>query len=141
MLQLVYLGLDAPGIYTLNFMDKLVLNLLKLQILFKIAHWQTKSYAQHKAFDKVYSSLDSLLDELVETHQGKYGRIMFNAPLNIELVNFVDVKMEEVLREATEYIVSTFSETHDSVQDSDCLNIRDEILSELNKLKYLLTLS
>lgn len=122
-------------------MDKLILNLLKLQILFKIAHWQTESYAQHNAFDKVYESLDSLIDRLVETHQGKYGRILFDTSSNIELVNFADIKIEEVLKEATDYIVNTFNETHDSDKDSDCLNIRDEILSELNKLKYLLTLS
>ena len=122
-------------------MDKLILNLLKLQTLFKIAHWQTESYAQHNAFDKVYDALDSLIDKLVETHQGKYGRIMFEASSNIELVNFADIKIKEVLDQATYYFVTAFNETHDSVKDSDCLNIRDEILSELNKLKYLLTLS
>lgn len=122
-------------------MDKIILNLLKLQTLFKVAHWQTESYAQHKAFDRVYDAVDGLLDKLVETHQGKYGRIRFSEPSSIEIVNFVDVEINNVLKQATEYIINAFNEGHDPVQDSDCLNIKDEILSELNTLKYLLTLS
>jgi hypothetical protein len=32
------------------------------------------------------------------------------------------------------------SESYDPKMDSDLLNIRDEMLAEINKLKYLLTL-
>ena len=53
---------------------------------------------------------------------------------NIETIN-----MQEFLDGITEFLVS-MTEVLDSKYDSDLLNIRDEILSETNKLKYLLTL-
>ena len=122
-------------------MEQIVINLLKLQNQFKILHWQTESFAQHKTFDKAYNTLGDLIDKLVETHQGKYGRLNFNSPFDISLVNIADIEIENVLKEAANYLITTFSETHSPDTDSDCLNIRDEILSEINKLRYLLTLS
>ena len=122
-------------------MEQVIFNLIRLQNQFRILHWQTQSYAQHKAFGDIYDSLDSHIDNLVEVHQGKYGRIVFNMPFNIELVNFEDFDITSVLEEATDYLSSEFGNDADPQKDTDCLNIRDEILGELNKLKYLLTLN
>ena len=49
-------------------MEKIILNLIKLQNQLRINHWQTDSYAQHKAFGETYDALGGLLDELVETY-------------------------------------------------------------------------
>lgn len=122
-------------------MEQVIHNLIKLQNQFRILHWQTKSFAQHKALGNAYDDLDGSIDKLVETHQGKYGRIVFSEPFSIELSNFDDIDIVSVLDEVTEYLTTSFNEEVDSVTDSDCLNIRDEILGDLNKLKYLLTLS
>jgi hypothetical protein len=122
-------------------MEQIILNLIKLQNQLRILHWQTKIFAQHKAFGKAYEELDGLIDKLVETHQGKYGRLVFESPLNIELVNLDELDIDIVLEEVTIYLTTVFTDMHDSVKDTDCLNIRDEMLGELNKLKYLLTLS
>ena len=121
-------------------MEKILLNLLKLQNQLRILHWQTDSFSQHKAFGKAYSDLDELLDSLVEVHQGKYGNIKLSSGSKIELLNFNEVKPEKILKEATEYLSSSFIEEVDPEKDTDSLNIRDEMLSVLNKLKYLLTL-
>lgn len=122
-------------------MEKIILNLIKLQNQLRINHWQTESYAQHKAFGKAYENLEGLLDNLVEIHQGKYGRISYSSPASIELVNMKELDIDRVLVEATDYLSSEFGNDVDPQKDTDCLNIRDEILSELNKLKYLLTLN
>lgn len=121
-------------------MEKVVLNLVKLQNQLRILHWQTDSYAQHKAFGKAYEGLDGLIDSLVEVHQGKHGKIMFSAPISIDLVNFDDLSINDVLTEVTDYLSSKFGGMVDTSKDTDCLNIRDSILQELNQLKYLLTL-
>jgi DNA-binding ferritin-like protein len=122
-------------------MEQIILNLIKLQNQFRVLHWQTKSFAQHKALGDAYDSLDDSIDKLVETHQGKYGRLSFSEPFSIELSNFDDIDIVSVLDEVTEYLTTSFNEEVDNTADSDCLNIRDEILGDLNKLKYLLTLS
>lgn len=121
-------------------MEKVIVNLIKLQNQLRVLHWQTDSYAQHKAFGKAYEGLDDLIDSLVEVHQGKYGKIMFSTPLSIELVNLEEFAVEDVLSEVTDYLSEEFSKMVDPAKDTDCLNIRDSILQELNQLKYLLTL-
>lgn len=120
-------------------MDKVVLNILKLQSQLKVLHWQTESFAEHKAFQKTYESLDVLLDELVEVHQGKYGRIVFSEA-SLELFNQDEVEITSILEEVTDYLQEPFNKMHDPIKDTDCLNIRDEIVASLNKLRYLLTL-
>jgi DNA-binding ferritin-like protein len=120
-------------------MESIVLNLIKLQNQLRILHWQTSSFARHEAFGKAYEQLGVLLDELVEVHQGKYGRIVYAENSTIELYNKDSIQIEEVLKEVVEYLSTTFN-TKVQEKDTDCLNIRDEMLSVLNKLAYLLTL-
>lgn len=122
-------------------MDKIILNLLRLVNQFKVLHWQTKSYARHKALDSAYKKISDLLDELVEVHQGKHGRIVYQTPLTLELFNIQDLNIENTLKEVTDYLSEEFENSLDPKKDTDCLNLRDEILATLNKLKYLLTLN
>ena len=121
-------------------MDSIIVNLLKIQNQLRILHWQTLSYAAHKALGNAYSDLDDLIDSLVEIHQGKYGRITFETPIDLGLVNQDEIDLEDVLIQLNDYLTGPFNAMHDSVKDTDCLNIRDEILAVINKLRYLLTL-
>lgn len=120
-------------------MEKPIVNLIKLQNQFRILHWQTESYAEHKTFGKVYDSLDGLIDKLVETYQGKHGRVKFKTPIDMGLVNIDEISVMDVLDEFCEYLTVTFTAIVDPSKDSDLLNIRDEILSVINTAKYLLT--
>lgn len=121
-------------------MDKAIVNLLKIQNQLRILHWQTLSYAAHKALGNAYNDLDDLIDSLVEVHQGKYGRITFETPIDLGLVNQDEIDLEDVLVQLNEYLSGPFGAMHDATKDTDCLNIRDEILAVINKLRYLLTL-
>jgi hypothetical protein len=121
-------------------MDKVIVNLLKIQNQLRILHWQTLSYAAHKALGNAYEALDELIDTLVEVHQGKYGRIIFETPIDLGLVNQDEIDLEDILIQLNDYLSGPFAEMHDPVKDTDCLNIRDEILAVINKLRYLLTL-
>ena len=121
-------------------MDRAIINLLKIQNQLRILHWQTVSYATHKALGSAYSDLDDLIDTLVEIHQGKYGRIVFETPIDLGLVNQDEIDLEEILVQLNDYLTGTFNDIHNPVKDTDCLNIRDEILTVINKLRYLLTL-
>jgi DNA-binding ferritin-like protein len=120
-------------------METIILNLIKLQNQLRILHWQTESFARHEAFGKAYNDLGDLMDELVEVHQGKYGRIKYPEGASVELYNKDGIEIEEVLKEVVDYLSSTFN-TKMQEKDTDCLNIRDEMLAVLNKLSYLLTL-
>ena len=58
-------------------------------------------------------------------------------------MEFKDIEgfsMQEYLDDFTEFLMS-LSEKLIQGEDTDLLNIRDEILAEVNKMKYLLTLN
>lgn len=40
-----------------------------------VAHWRTKSFAQHATLGEFYEAVTDKLDDFVETYQGGYGPI------------------------------------------------------------------
>ncbi len=105
----------------------------------RIFHWQSKSYAQHKAFGKAYEALGDLIDDFVEVYSGKYGTPRAKIKYNIVLENF-EGEYAEYIDSIISFLVSLTTEL-DPNRDTDLMNIRDEMLAVINRLKYLLTLS
>lgn len=121
-------------------MTSLMSTFLGIQSQFKVFHWQTQSYSKHIAYGGIYDTLNELSDEFMETYMGKYGRVALEGEADsILLGNIGEVNIEEFLETITEFLLS-FNHKLDSNKDSDLLNIRDEMLGAINKLKYLLTL-
>lgn len=118
-------------------MENIVDHFISYQQQFRILHWQTKSFARHKAYGKFYDTFGDLMDKFIESHMGKYGRIKTAG--NIEIQNMNDIQIKDFMDELEQFLIE-LSEHYDSTRDSDLLNIRDEMLGEVNKLKYLLTL-
>ena len=113
--------------------------LMELQNQTKINHWQTKSYARHKAFDELFSNLIDLTDTFAETAMGKYGRFKLeDDDKTINLVNLSELDLKEMLETSKDALIQ-WSDEFDP-KDTDILNIRDEILGLLNQITYLLTL-
>jgi DNA-binding ferritin-like protein len=113
--------------------------LLSLQMQMKINHWQTKGFARHNAFGGFYDSLEDLIDTFVESAMGKYGRFVLDEESKtLQLNNLSDLDMKGLVNTVRESFIQ-MSEQLDPT-DTDLLNIRDEMLGELNKLSYLLTL-
>jgi hypothetical protein len=118
----------------------IVTNLLTLHNQLKIHHWQTKSYAEHQALGGAYDEFSGLIDEFIEVFMGKYGRIESPGGFKIELDNYKDISPMDFVDKYVEYLVNELPKSLEET-DTDLLNIRDEMLGQLNKLKYLLTLS
>jgi len=117
---------------------KLVAPLIKIQEQLRIFHWQSSTFAQHKAFGKAYESLGDLVDSFIEIYMGKYGKLKAKLTYSIELDNFSE-NYDEYLNNYISFLSGLNNEL-DSSKDTDLLNIRDEMLGILNNLKYLLTL-
>ncbi len=118
----------------------IVTNLLTLHNQLKIHHWQTKSYAEHQALGGAYNEFSDLIDEFVEVFMGKYGRIESKDGFKIELSNYKEISPTDFVDKYVNYLVNELPKSLEKT-DTDLLNIRDEMLGQLNKLKYLLTLS
>jgi len=97
----------------------------------RVYHWQTKRYARHVASGEHYSSVDGLIDQFVETLQGKYGRVYLSN--KVVLGNNSDEQIIEFMKKFAEYLIEEIPKILDSKKDSDLLNIRDEILGDINK--------
>lgn len=113
--------------------------LMQMQNQYKILHWQTMSFSQHKSFDEIVSSLSENIDEFIETYMGKYGRVISAGTFNLTLANYKDTDFVALTDSYINFMIG-LSNMFDASKDSDLLNIRDEILGSLNQLKYLLTL-
>jgi DNA-binding ferritin-like protein len=123
-----------------NMKEELIIQFFTLQHQIKVLHWQTKSYARHKAYDDVYSSLGELIDNFVEIYMGKYGRVEFSGGEgSITLKNTDSLQLNNFLKDNIDWLKS-LNEKLKSDNDSDLLNLRDEMMGEINKLRYLLTL-
>lgn len=119
---------------------EIVTLMMTLRDQIKVYHWQTMSYPRHKATDDLVSSLDEKIDQFVETYMGKYGRPRFGGRTGtIRLRNFHDKEAPALLKEAIDWLTHKLPK-HVKSTDTDLLNIRDEILGDLNKSLYLFTL-
>jgi DNA-binding ferritin-like protein len=112
--------------------------LIQFQQQLRIFHWQTQSYAQHKAFGEAYEDIDEHIDTFVEAFMGAFGK---SKPTNTFNFSLEPLDSEEtvhmVIGDFEDYLRMMNSEL-DSYPE--LLNIRDEIMGTVQKLKYLLTL-
>jgi Family of unknown function (DUF5856) len=115
--------------------------LFEIRNQIKLYHWQTYQHSRHIATDKYLESLDKHIDYFVEVSMGKYGRPkVTGATATITLKNMTEKTAAIYLNAARAYLQGTFSKTINP-KDTDLLNIRDEILGDINQLAYLFTLA
>jgi hypothetical protein len=119
--------------------EELTLKLLQIQLQFKFLHWQTFGDAKHKAYGDIYDSLGDIIDKFVEAMMGKYGRVEFEPEFSIMFQDIKSLSVQNFMDGITEFLVG-MSDHLDSRYDSDLLNLRDEMLADINQLKYRLTL-
>jgi len=107
----------------------------------RVYHWQTFSYAQHKALNKAYKHLDELFDTFVETYYGKYGKTLENKVYHIEVESLTDQEnVKKIISNKKREFISYLRTEVCSNEDQDLLNIVADIEGELNHLQYFLDL-
>ncbi len=99
-----------------------------------IYHWNTTSYARHKALEDYYEAVRSTLDHFVEVSQGRFNeKFLIQGTITIsdkEPVEYFS-QLREVVTQFINYKLKDYK---------DLENIAIEILEEVNQLNYLLTL-
>lgn len=115
----------------------IVSHLLTIRNQVKLYHWQTGSFARHKATDDLTAALDTNIDEFVESYMGRYGRPKVSG--SIKLHNFSESAARSFVAQQTKYLSVDLPKRIKST-DTDLLNLRDTILGDLNKVLYLFTL-
>jgi hypothetical protein len=106
---------------------------------FYLYHLTTLKYSRHVGAGNFVDSLDTLIDTFLETYMGKYGRPnKINSGILLE-----SMTDEEALLELSLYTsyLSNILPILISPNDTDLLNIRDELLGLFNRNKYLFNLN
>lgn len=106
----------------------------------RLLHWQTRSYAEHKALDEIFDTLTGLTDNLVESIMGKYGRPNFGGECSISLNDYKEGCAPGCINEIRNCYIEECKSYFNSGNDGEIINIIDEILSALDKADYLLSL-
>ena len=122
--------------------SEIILKFIQILNIIKIYHWKTLSYPQHKATDELYESFNGRMDEFVETMIGKTGkRFNLSSVKSIPFYDYTSVtKFKQCIETFKSYLVNMSNAPYfKNPGNSDLLNIRDEILGDLNKFTYLLT--
>jgi hypothetical protein len=105
----------------------------------KLYHWQTYHYSRHIASDTLHGELSDLIDTFIEVYMGKYNRPEFNRGFQIPVDEYSTLSVNELLKTYTLFLQDKLPMYIDT-GDTELLNIRDEMLSILNKTLYLFTL-
>jgi hypothetical protein len=106
----------------------------------RLYHWSTTSYARHTGSGALYDTLNTLIDQFVETYMGRYKRPEFRSTFEVPVKQFNDENIVDALQEYSRFLKYEVPK-YLKESDTDILNIRDEILGEINKTMYLFTLN
>lgn len=137
-------GGKAPSASSLAaFESDVVCKFLEMLNTIKVYHWKTYSYATHKATDELYASLGANIDKFVEVLLGKAQNRIKLRTKNIPVKDMNSP--QEFKREIDSYKSYLVNLSNNKalgaggMTNSDLLNIRDEILADLNQFLYLFT--
>jgi hypothetical protein len=118
--------------------SSIVLSMMTLRDQVKLYHWQTLRFPRHKATDDLVGQLDTNIDKFVEVYIGKYGRPSIKGA-SLKLRGFTDREAPQMLKEAAEWLSHSLPKKLKKT-DTELLNIRDEILADIEQAMYLFTL-
>ena len=117
-------------------LESIASKLITMELQLQLVHWQTGSYAEHKATGGMYEYLQGFRDGVTEKLMGYTGR----KPSNITVGNIGSVTASGCAMEVCSF-ASSLKSYAESNNYLDIANMADELSGEGSKLKYLLTLS
>ena len=125
-----------------NFQREITVQFFEMLLLIKLYHWKTYSYATHKATDDLYSKFNENMDHFTEVLLGKSG-------IRIDLMNKKQISLcdlnnqQELISKVNSFksylIGLTNNKAMKIMSNTDLLNIRDEMLGDMNQFLYLLS--
>ncbi len=111
-------------------------NSLYTYLYIQLTHWTTRSYALHKATCGFLGTWQTLTDQMIETWIGNYDQSARSELQKSQFhfkANALQPKqsVRNQLSDIRQFLINF------DVPNTDMMNIRDEMLAEINKLFYL----
>lgn len=123
----------------IKYAQHLICNLMNLKHSIKLFHWTTKNYSFHKITDDFLSKQDELIDQYVEVFLGLNGnknKLELIRP--VQRVISLQIKSVGDLLKKIETTIDLLNKHSRDYPNHELLALRDEMLAELQRFKYLL---
>jgi hypothetical protein len=124
---------NGPGTMSL---ESIASKLTHFQEQLHLLHWQTSSYAEHKATGKLYEYIQDFKDDLMEKLMGYTAR----KPMSLKIDPIGPAEVAMVVSELMSF-ASSLKVYGESNAYHDIANLADALSGEAAKVRYLLTLS
>jgi hypothetical protein len=113
--------------------------LIGLQNGLRIHHWQTRSFAHHKASDELVGTLSGLTDKFMEALQGVQGkRLDFgDQTCSTTLQNVNDEEATAMIKYYRNWLLTDLQGVVELTPG--LVNVRDEMVTALDSALYLFT--
>jgi len=112
---------------------------LELLNMVKLYHWKTHSYAQHKATDELYESLNKHIDKFIEVLLGKDSSRIHMVSKKIKLIDFNNAADFKSRIYSFREFFTQMDKNFNKKRDTDLLTLRDDLLIDINQFLYLMT--
>lgn len=112
--------------------------LFEFRIKLHLMHLATDSFAEHKALGKMYEGLDGFIDGFAETFMGAKGSKDL-AKGQVSVSASADGDSMSVLDELQAFIKGELTQAIGQ-DETALLNMRDDLLGQVQATKYMLTL-
>ena len=120
----------------MNILNKVAMNMLNHQIILKLFHFQTTKYGAHKASDGYLEKYLQNMDKFLEVAQGVYGKLTLKK-YTLSGTAHSDDNITKHLDGMNSYLREKINPILDN--NTELINIRDELIGDIQQLKYLLT--
>ena len=117
--------------------SEISIKILHILAQFQIFHWQTEKMKDHKTFDDFTENFKELGDKLMEVIQGKYGRITLGEDVSMPIRNIQELDPYQFVENCID--IFNVCQTNIFNEDQEIVAILDEVIADLQQLKYLLT--
>ena len=117
-------------------MSNIIKFFLNLECNLKLYHWQTDSYARHKATDELVDKVSEYKDRFIEVYFGKYGKQKVAKDCKIVLMNQSDADILKFLDSANKDVAEIRKGMEQKV-DNDLVSILDDLAVAINQTIYL----
>jgi DNA-binding ferritin-like protein len=113
--------------------------------LVKLYHWNTTSYSHHHATDELYERMNEKMDRFTEVYMGKDGKRIgqWNEDMRRTFGDCASSSSSKCFAKTAhtfrEFLIH-LDHCLDPTRDSDLLNIRDDLLADVNQFLFLYTL-
>ena len=136
-----------------NKIADIILAMFQIQATLRVSHFLSKKKSDHETIDKFLKKFNKKMDKFIEVWMGKHKNFDLgkNRQVNVyqitkdELFTYLDIVLEFLTGDSMNNSVYKLSEyTLGSVMNSkknfDLMSIRDDIVRNINRMKYRLRL-